>query len=123
MLTLGRKLAGFGGLCSIFALGWGLAAVAQVPCPAIADYHLKTFDNEKMEIEDASENLPSPCTGKVEVVSIDYKPGLGFVQSFEGGDIYAEVDPFVLIQCRDGRAMVKNAEEKKLICDTLNASG
>ena len=123
MLTLGRKLAGFGGLCSVFALGWSLAAGAQVPCPAIADYHLKTFDNEKMEIEDASEDLANPCTGKVEIVSIDYKPGLGFVQSFISGDIYAEVDPFVLIQCVDGRAMVRNAEEKKLICDTLNVSG
>ena len=28
------------------------------------------------------------------------------------GDMNAEVDPFVLIQCRDGRAMVRNAEEK-----------
>ena len=91
----------------------------QVPCPVIADFHLRVFEKEKMEIEDATENLPSPCTGKVEVVSIDYKPGLSFVQSFEGGDIDAEVDPFVLIECRDGRAMVKNVEEEKLICDTM----
>ena len=112
MLALGRKIAGFGGLCSVFALGWGLTAAAQVPCPAIADYHFKVFDKENMEIEDAAENLENPCTGKVEIVSIDYKPGLGFVQSYISGDIYAEVDPFVLIQCRDGRAMVKNAEEK-----------
>ncbi len=76
-----------------------------------------------MEIEDAAENLENPCTGKVEIVSIDYKPGLGFVQSYISGNIYAEVDPFVLIQCRDGRVMVKNAEEKKLICDTMRPSG
>lgn len=119
MLEFGRKVAGFGGLGSVFALGWGIAVAAQPPCPAIADFHLKTFDKERMEVEDASENMENPCNGKVEIVSIDYKPGLGFVQSFESGDTYAEVDPFVLIQCIDGRAMVKNAEEKKLICDTM----
>ena len=120
MPKAGRNLAVTGGLCSVFALSWNFA-VAQTPCPAIADYHLKVFDNERMEIEDASENMANPCTGKIEVVSIDYKPGLGFVQFFESGDIYAEVDPFVLVQCVDGRAMVKNAEEKKLICDTRNS--
>ncbi len=118
----GQKTAVLGGLCSVFALGWHVAA-AQVPCPAIADYHLRVFDNEKMEVEDASENMENPCTGKVELASIDYKPGLGFVRSYESGDIYAEVDPFVLIQCTDGRAMVRNAEEKKLICDTRNNAG
>lgn len=117
MSKLGRKMAVFGGFCSVFAFGWSLA-VAQTSCPAIADYHLKVFDNERMEIEDANENLQNPCTGLMEKVSIDYKPGLGFVQSFPNGDIYAEVDPFVLLQCVDGRAMVKNAEEKKIICDT-----
>ena len=117
MRMLDRITAILGGLCSALAMGWHVA-VAQVPCSSIADYHLRIFDREKMEIEDASENMANPCTGKVEVVSIDYKPGLGFLQSFESGDIYAEVDPFVLIQCTDGRAMVKNAEEKKLICDT-----
>lgn len=117
MFQLGRKLAVFGGFCSVFAFGWGIAA-AQTPCPAIADYHLKIFDRERMEVEDATEEMQNPCTGVTEVVSIDYKPGLGFVQSFTNGDIYAEVDPFVLLQCVDGRAMVKNAEEKKLICDT-----
>ncbi len=117
MLKLGRKMAGFGGFCSVFALNLTLA-VAQTPCPAIADYHLKIFDNERMEVEDTSEVMENPCTGVSEVVSIDFKPGLGFVQSFTSGDIYAEVDPFVLLQCVDGRAMVRNAEEKKLICDT-----
>ena len=92
--------------------------MAQTPCPAIADYHLKIFDNDPMEIEDANEKMENPCTGKLEIVSIDFKPGLGFIRSFENGDIYAEVDPFVLQQCTDGRAMVRNAEEKKLICDT-----
>ncbi len=117
MSKLGRKMAVFGGFCSVFALGWNLA-VAQTPCPAVADYHLKVFDSDPMEIEDANENLRNPCTGSMEIASIDFKPGLGFVQSFPNGDIYAEVDPFVLIQCVDGQAMVRNAEEKKLICDT-----
>jgi len=118
MLTLSRIVADLWGLCSVFTLGWSLSAAKQVPCPVIVDFHLRVFEKEKMGIEDAAKNLLRSCTGKVEVVSIDYKPNLGFVQSFEGGDIDAEVDPFVLIECRDGRAMVKNAEEEKLICDT-----
>lgn len=117
MLILGRRMAVFGVFCSVFALGWGFAA-AQTPCPAIADYHLKAFDSDPMETEDASEMMENPCTGKVEIVTIDFKSGLGFIQSFANGDVYAEVDPFVLQQCIDGRAMVRNAEEKKLICDT-----
>jgi hypothetical protein len=117
MLRIGRNMAVLGGCCSVFAIGWGLA-VAQTPCPAIADYHLKTFDSDLMEIEDVSEVMENPCTGKVEIVTIDFKPGHGFIQIFANGDVYVEVDPFVLQQCVDGRAMVRNAEEKKLICDT-----
>ena len=118
MLMLSRIVAGLGGLCSVFTLGWSSSAAMQVPCPVIADFHLRVFEKEKMGIEEAAENLTRSCTGKVDVVAIDYKPSLGFVQSLEGGDIDAEVDLFVLIQCRDGRAMVKNAKEEKLICDT-----
>ncbi len=114
MLTLGRIVAGLGGLCLVFTLGWSLSAAAQVLCPVTADFHLRAFEKEKKGIEDAAENLPSPCTGKVEVVSVHYKPGLGFVQSFEGGDIYPEGDPFVLIQCRDGHAMVKTPRKRNL---------
>jgi hypothetical protein len=117
MWIVGRRMAIFGGFCSVFAFGWGLA-MAQTPCPAVADYHLKVFDSDPMEVEDASELMENPCTGAVEIVSIDFKPGLGFIQSFKSGDVYAEVDPFVLLQCIDGRAMVKNVQEKKLICDT-----
>lgn len=112
-----RKSAALVGICSALTLNWSFAA-AQTPCPAIADYHLRVFDREPMEVEDAHELMENPCTGVTETVSIDFKPGLGFVQSFINGDIYAEVDPFVLIQCVDGRAWVRNAEEKKTICDT-----
>jgi len=119
MANWGRKLAVLGGCCSVLALGWTMAAAqTQMPCPAVADRYLKVFDAEPMEVEDASETMQNPCTGAFEVASIDYKPGLGFVQSFTSGDVYAEVDPIVLLQCVDGRAMVRNAEKKTLICDT-----
>jgi hypothetical protein len=117
MPSWGRKLAVVGGFCPVFALGWSIAA-AQTPCPAVADYHLKIFDSERMEVEDASEMMENPCTGMSELVSIDFKPGLGFVQSFPNGDVYAEVDPFVLLICVDGRTMVRNAETKEMVCDT-----
>jgi len=114
MLTLSRIVADLWGLCSVFTLGWSLSAATQVPCPVIVDFHLRVFEKEKMGIEDAAKNLLRSCTGKVEVVSIDYKPNFGFVQSFEGGDIYTEVDSFVLIQCRDGHAMVKTPRKRNL---------
>lgn len=116
-MKLGRKIAAVTGCCSALALGWPLAA-AQTPCPAVADHYLQVFDADPMETEDTSGTMKNPCTGVLETAAIDYKPGLGFVQSFISGDVYAEVDPYVLLQCADGRAMVRNAVEKKLICDT-----
>lgn len=112
-----RKTAIVWSLCALHVLSGG-AAASQQSCPALAIHHLRVFDADPMEVEDASELMRNPCTGATETVSIDYKPGLGFVQSYISGDVYAEVDPFVVLQCRDGRAMVRNAMEKRTICDT-----
>lgn len=111
------KSAIVGSACLLLALSGG-ASASQQSCPALAIQQLRVFDADPMVSEDASEQRPNPCTGVTETVAVDYKPGIGFVQSFISGDVYAEVDPFVVLQCKDGRAMVRNAAEKKTICDT-----
>ena len=95
----------------MFALGASTASLARPACSLIADGYLTTLANTWMETESATDTVVNPCTGTEENVSVEYKPGAGFLQMFAGGDLKANVDAIEVVRCTDGRARVARIEQ------------
>ena len=96
------------------------AAVAAPDCRAMAAHLLDAFFNRPMESTTTDDDSRNPCTGRGETAVIEFKPGDGDVRIFPGGDQQGEVDDYFVILCADGRALVRDRDKSKRLCDTLN---
>lgn len=111
----GRKL-----LFTIFVLGNFISGnvAAQVNCEQIALSHIDAFVDHPMEIENVDTVTKNPCNGKLEQAAVELKPGEGRLTLFLNGDLFADLERYTALACRDGRAFVRNVTREHVICDT-----